>query len=200
MSFPNFLETFQHFRFIYGFCYFWNCAKKMFGPKRLRPILFCVVNIQKNFGFYFAICLETFFWYTRTVLKYLLVCDFRLLYLEASVFHCVGGLFWVPWWFTSRNSLFVFLFSSKMTSLHGISGDIMWYQGPSVVIMQVISCEWFRFFVPKGWNIFYGPLVFLMFVCLFQSGFSFFQVAFLILALGAIQPIVHNQIWGLPSP
>ena len=154
MSFPNFLETFQHFRFIYGFCYFWNCAKKMFGPKRLRPILFCVVNIQKNFGFYFAICLETFFWYTRTVLKYLLVCDFRLLYLEASVFHCVGGLFVSAMVIHFKKFIvcFPFFFKKDFPSwdirrYHVISkalsghhaGDTMW---------------WFRFFVPKGWSIF----------------------------------------------
>ena len=69
-----------------------------------------------------------------------------------------------------------------------------------MVIMQVISCGAFGFLFPKVEVFFHRPLVFLMFVCLLQSGFSFFQVAFFILALGAIQPIVHNQIWGLPSP
>lgn len=134
--------------------HFWNCAEKMFCPKRLRPILFCVVNIQKNFGFYFTICLETFFWYTRTVLKYLLVCDLGLLYLEASVFHCVGGPFLGCHVnsFQEIHCLFCFFFKNDLPS-----GDIRWYHVISRALRGHHAGDimwWFRSFVPKGWSIF----------------------------------------------
>ena len=81
----------------------------------------------------------------------------------------------------------------------------MGYQAISCDIKgpQWSSCRWYHvvvsFFCSQRLKYFFIDLWYFDVCVLFQSGFSFFQVAFLILALGAIQPIVHNQIWGYPA-